>query len=351
MIHAKNIIKGFSRLLLVLLALAVTLYLLLWTINLKDEEPSAQSAQLQQILQAQVPVPKQDNGFLYYSKYLAQPLNLPDALRTLVQCQPEQCLAELQVAQAALPAQLTQQQGALNSYQKLLAFPVWQSPVLEVSTEPVALSPLSEMQQLYLLVVWVKTHSGELATAKTMLQQDVSFWRKQLLTSNNPLYKLLVVAGVRRHFMFAAMLKQSLPAEQYQQLMPDLWQQPLTADESSLLLAMAGEWHFANSAVATVVQVSTAEHSLLERWFTSLIWRPFLKLQAVSNAYARFHLACAEQKSADISETYPWYSWPYNPMGKILTQVSGTDSCMRLHRALAELEHQRQQLQLDSMVM
>lgn len=351
MIHAKTIIKGLSKLLLVLLAFAVSLYLLLWAINLKDEAPSAESVRLQQILQAQVPVPEQDNAFIYYTKHHAQPLNLPDVLRTLLQCQPEQCLVELQAAQAALPAQLTQQQGVLNSYQKLLAFPAWQSPVLEVSTEPVALSPLSEMQQLYLLDVWLKTQSGELATAKTMLQQDVSFWRKQLVTSNNPLYKLLVVAGVRRHFMFAEMLKQSLPAEQYQQLMLDLWQQPLTADESTLLLAMAGEWSFANSAVASVVQVSPEGQSLLDRWSTSLIWRPFLKLQAVSNTFARLHLACAEQKSAVVSETYPWYSWLYNPIGKILTQVSGTDSCMRQHKALADLEQQRQQLSLGSVIL
>lgn len=340
----KVVLTGLIRLVVGLLLFAFCVYLLLWTINLKDEEPSAESMQLQQILQAQVPVPEQDNGFIYYTKHLAQPPNVPDALRALLQCQPEQCLDELQAAQGALPAQLSQQQSVLNSYQKLLAFPAWQSPVLEVSTEPVALRPLSEMQQLFLLDVWLKTQSGELATAKTMLQQDVSFWRNQLVTSNNPLDKLLVVAGVRRHFMFAEMLKQTLPAEQYQQLMPDLWQQPLTADESSLLLAMAGEWRFANSAVATVVQASPEEHSLLDRWSTSLIWRPFLKLQAVSNAFARLHLACAEQQSAEVPETYPWYRWLYNPIGKILTQVSGTESCMKQHKALADLEQQRQAL-------
>lgn len=344
MIDIKIFFKGFGKLLLVLLTIAVSLYLLLWAINLQDEAPSAQSEQLQQILLAQESVPEQDNGFIYYTKHHAQPLNLPETLQALLQCQPEQCLIELQAAQATLPAQLTQQQDVLNSYQKLLAFPAWQSPVLEVSTEPVALRPLSEMQQLFLLDVWLKTQSGELATAKAMLQQDVSFWRKRLVTSNNPLDKLLVVAGVSRHFSFAEMLKQTLPAEQYQQLMPDLWLQPLTADESSLLLAMAGEWNFANSAVATVVQANPEEHSLLDRWSTSLIWRPFLKLQAVSNAFARLHLACAEQKSADVSETYPWYRWLYNPMGKILTQVSGTESCMKQHKALADLEQQRQAL-------
>lgn len=337
----KVVLTGLIRLVVGLLLFAFCVYLLLWTINLKDEEPSAESEQLQHILQAQVPVSEQGNGFIYYKKHLAQPLNLPDALRALLQCPPGQCLVELLAAQAELPAQLTQQQRVLASYQKLLAFPVWQSPVLEVSTGPIALSPLIEMQQLYLLDVWLKAQSGELATAKTMLQQDVSFWRKQLVTSNNPLYKLLVVAGVRRHFMFAEMLKQSLPAEQYQQLMPDLWQQPLTADESSLLLAMAGEWRFANSAVASVVQVSPQEHSLLDRWSTSLIWRPFLKLQAVSNAFAHLHLACAEQKSADVAVTYPWYSWPYNPIGKILTQTFSADSCIKQHKALFDLEQQR----------
>jgi hypothetical protein len=329
-----------------LLVFACSVYLLLWAINWQDEAPSAESSQLQRILQAQAPVAEQDNGFVFYAKHHAQPLNLPDALRALLQCQPEQCLLELQAAQAALPAQLTQQQGVLHSYQKLLAFPVWQTPVLGVSAGPFTLSPLFEMQQLYLFDVWVKTQSGELATAKTMLQQDLSFWRKQLVTSNNPLNKLLAVSGVSRHFMFAKMLKQSLPAEQYQQLIPDLWRQPLTADELSLLLAMAGEWSFANSAVASVVQVMPEDQSRLDRWLTSVLWRPFLKLQAVGNTFARIHLACAEQKSAVVAETYPWYRWLYNPMGKILTQVFGTDSCMKQHKALSDLEQQRQQLNL-----
>jgi len=264
-IYVNIFIKGLSKLLLVLLAFTVSLYLLLWAVNLKDEVPSAESLQLQQILQAQVLVSAQGNGFIYYKKHHTQTLNLPDALRALVQCNPALCLVELQAAQAALPALLAQQQGVLNSYQKLLAFTVWQSPVLGVSTEPFPLSPLIEMQQLYLLDIWLKTKSGELATAKTMLQQDLSFWRKQLVTSNNPLYKLLVVSGVSRHFMFADLLKQSLPAQQYQQLIPDLWRKPLTADELSLMLAMAGEWNFANSVIASVEKVRTEDQSRLER--------------------------------------------------------------------------------------
>jgi hypothetical protein len=343
-IYAKTIIKGFSKLLVVLLALAVSLYLLLWAINLKDEAPSAESVQLQQILQAQKPVPEQYNGFVYYTKHHSQALNLPDALRALVQCKPQQCLVELQAAQAVLPALLTQQQGVLNSYQKLLEFPDWQYPVLGVSTQPPPLSPLIEMQQLYLFDVWGKVLTGDLAIAKTMLQQDLSFWRKQLVTSHNALYKSIAVARISRHFMFASLLQQSLPAKQYQLLIPELWRQPLNVEEMSLLLAMAGEWSFSNSAVAGIEQFRPADQSLFERWLTLDLWRPFLKLQAVSNTYALLNLACAEQKSAQSILTYPWYSWLYNPIGKILTQASGTDSCLKQNKALFDLEQQRQQL-------
>lgn len=344
MISAKTIIKGFSKLLLVLLALTVSLSLLLWAINLKDEQPSAESRRSQQILQAQVPVPEQDNGVSYYKKHHAQPLNLPDALRALLQCQPKQCLVELQAAQVVLPALLTQQQAVLNAYQMFLTYPAWQYPLRGVHTAPLPMSPLIEMQQLLLLDVWLKTQSAELATAKTLLQQDLKFWRNQLINSNNLFYKSLAVSGVSRHFMFAEMLQQSLPAEQYQQLIPELWQQPLTADESSLLLAMAGEWYFANSAIASMDQVRPEDQSRLEQWLTPLLMRSFLKPQAVSNRFARQYLACAEQKSTEVSETYPWYSWLFNPMGKILIQGSGSDSCIMQQHALAELEQQRQRL-------
>jgi len=77
-----------------------------------------------------------------------------------------------------------------------------------------------------------------------------------------------------------------------------------------------------------------------------VLWRPFLKPQAVSNTFARLYLTCAEQKSAQLTETYSWYSWLYNPIGKILTQASGTDSCMKQNKALFDLEQQRQRLAL-----
>lgn len=293
-----------------------------------------------------MPVPAQGNGFVYYAKHHPTALNLPDALLALVQCKPEQCLVELQAAQAVLPALLTAQQGVLDSYQKLLTLPAWQFPVHGASTQISPLSPLIEMQQLYLLDVWLKVQSGELATAEAMLQQDLSFWRKQLTTSNNVLYKLLVVSGVSRHFMFADLLKQSLPAEQYRQLMLALWQQPLTTEEMSLMLAMAGEWSFSTSTVTSVEQFRPDEQSRLEPWLTQVLLLPFIKPQAVSNTFARRYLACAEQKSAPAIETYSWYSWLYNPIGKILTQTSGHDFCQRLNSALFDLEHQRQQLTL-----
>lgn len=349
MINLKTMLKGLSKVLLALLILTFSLYLLLWAMNLKDEEPSAQSLQLQRILQAQVPVTDQDNGFIYYQQHFAQPLHLPDGLRSLLQCQPAQCLVELQAAQAALPAKLIQQQPVLNAYHKLLTFPFWQSPVRGMHTKPVALSPLIEMQQLYLLDVWLKMQSGEPATIKAMLQQDLRFWRQWLVTSNNPFDKSLAVSGMSRHFMFAKMFQQTLPAEQFQQFIPDLWRQPLTADELSLRLAMAGEWHFANSAIQSIRQERPQQQSRLEQWFMPLLWQPFLKPQAVSNTFARMHLACADQTSAVDSETYPWYRWLYNPIGKMLTRVSDADSCLRQHKALADLEMQRQQLNLGAL--
>jgi tryptophan 2,3-dioxygenase len=341
---SKVVLTALIRLLVVLLVLAISLYLLLWAMNLKDEAPSAESLQLQRILQAQAPVAEQDNGFVFYTKHHAQPLNLPDALRALLQCQPEQCMVELQAAQAALPELLTQQQAVLASYQQLLTFPVWQYPLLGVNTQPHPVSPLIHMQQLYLLDVWVKTQVGELATAKIMLQQDLSFWRQQLVTSRNALYKAIAVSVINRHFMFADLLKQSLTTQQYQQLMPDLWQQPLTADELSLMLVMAGEWSFSNSTISSLVQFRPDHQQRLERWLTLDLWRPFLKQQAVSNTFALIYLACAEQKSAQTIVTYPWYSWAYNPIGKILTQTAGTDICLKQSHGLFDLEQKRQQL-------
>jgi hypothetical protein len=339
-IYAKIFFKGLGKLLLVLLALAVSLYLLVWAINLKDEAPSAESLQLQQILQSQVPVPEEENGFVYYTKHFAKSLELSDDLRAVLRCESAQCLSQLQDSPTDLIALLKPQDAALDAYQTLMNFPGWQSPEMLISSPFVNYIPLIEMQQLFLLDIWLTVQTGDTTHVKTKLQQDLSFWRKQLLHANNPFYKRLAVYRIERHFMYATFIKQHMPTAEYQQLMPELWSQPFNEGELSLLLAMAGEWRTNVDAINNMLQSGSENRDLLERVVLFDLWRPFVKHQAVSNTFARLNIACAEQQSAIDIVDYPWYSWLYNPLGKIFTTI-GTDICLEHNKPLLGLESKR----------
>lgn len=344
---AKNLLRGISRAVIGLFVLTTSLYLLLWALNWQDEVPSPESLQLQQILDGQQAVPAQNNGYLYYQQHHTDALALPDALRTLLQaltrCAPEQCLTELQTAQTGLTQWLAQQQPALNAYQILLNYPAWQYPLPQQSNVFPPMSPLMDMQQLFLMDIWLKVYRGELATAKTMLQQDLNFWRQQLISANSLLTKSIAVSGVKRHFAFATIFKHSIDDTGYRQLIPEIWSRPFHADELSAMLAMAGEWHFGMSALTSLQLSQPTDQNILERWFTLDLWRPFLKWQATSNSLALSSLACAEQRSAKALKISPWHHWLYNPLGKILTQT-GIDTCLQHLKPITELEKARLQL-------
>jgi len=343
----QGLISALRKVVLGFMLLIVSFYLLLFALNWQDEAASPESLQLQQILDAQQAISAQHNGYLYYQQHHTKPLALPEELRAFLQaltrCAPEPCLTELQKAHTVLPEWLAQQQPSLIAYQTLLNYPAWQYPMPQYTTELPPLSPLMDMQQLFLLEIWRKVSGGELASAKVMLQQDLNFWRQQLQSANSLLTKMMAVSGVKRHLGFATLFRQSTTDAQYQQLIPDSWTQPFDAQELSPMLAMAGEWQFGRSVVESVRQSRPIDQPLHERWLTLELWLPFLKSQATSNTLALSHLACAEQRSAKTQDDSPWYHWFYNPLGKILTQA-GEDTCLEHLKPLPELEQNRVQL-------
>lgn len=343
MIYAKILMKGLGKLLLVLFALAMSVYVLLWAINLKDEAPSAESLQLQQMLQAQVPVPDQDNSYVYYAKHHAKSLNLPDALQTFLRCEPALCLRQWQASKTELLELIKSQHLTLDAYQAILAFPEWQTPEMLVTSKIIPYSPLIEMQKLYLLDTWLSIQEGVSTDAKIRLEQDLGFWRRVLRSANNPFYKRIAAYRIEEHFTYAELFKPIIAAEVYQQVVPALWLQPFSEAELSMKLAMAGEWRTNVDALDTIIRASADDVGLLERFFVRDLWLPFIQPQAVSNTFARLNIACAEQQSAEKIVNYPWYSWLYNPMGKVFTTI-GIDICLEHNKHILGLESKRLRL-------
>lgn len=337
--------KVSAKMLAAILMTVVAIYLLLLLTNLKDQPPSAAANTLQQLLISAKPAVEQtaaNNGYLYLAKYdkpakyrLAEPLT-----ELLRQCETNDCNAVLK-AQTNLPELVAQHQPLSDFYQQLLSVPYWYQPIPSDTTEALpSFFAVYEGQQLLLLQAWLAAQQHDLAKVTQLLQQDLQFWRTFLVKNNLLINKLISGAAIKRHFNFAAHIKQQLAPEQASAILPQAWLNAFTEPELSLQLVIATEWAYSNVITETVIlkapQSSSISFSEQLEWY---LLTPLLQPQASSNQLAATLLAYVNGKSPD---TTPWYSWLYNPVGKILNSVT-QPNYQRYFTPFAELETLRQQ--------
>ena len=337
--------KAGLKLILLVVMLTSTLYLLLLLLNLQDEAPSAAALSLQQQLADAQPGVEQtvaNNGYLYLSQHSSNnAYPLAKSLQALFnQCVNDECLALLQ-QQADLPERVSQHQALSDFYRQLHNLPYWYLPIPEdaAATLP-PISPLLNGQKILLLQAWLAAQQQDAVTVQQLLQQDLQFWRSMLLKNNLLLFKLSATAAIEHHFRFAGVIQQQLAASNTEFLPPAAWLNAYSTEEVSLQLVIAGEWAYGNHIIDSLVMnaVTDANLSVSEQleWY---LLTPLLQVQATSNQRASQLIAYAA--NAPQPKT-PWYSWWYNPVGKILNSVAQPDYAHYQQR-LGALEHLRQQ--------
>lgn len=316
-----------------LVAVAVTCYLLLWVVNWQDEAASERALDLKRQLTLK---PVSNNGYQLYTSQLAQlgSAAIPELQQLFSDCRQAGCQSLIQAETETLQQLLAQQQQLLAAYQQWLATEHWQESPL-VNTDLPAYQPLLNGQRLQLLQAYLAARQGDSELAQQLLAADLQFWRKLLPQNRYLLSKMISVAAIEQHFLFASAINQSLTDGDRPR--PAIWQQPFSPAELSLELALAGEWQLSEQLIAKGLSESS-ELKLLQRLGVTLV-KPLYQAQASSNERALL-LSCEAGGQQAVA---PWYHWAYNPVGKILNRAS-TVPCAQYLSRLERLEQSRQQL-------
>lgn len=320
----------------VLLALILASYVLLVLINWQDEAPSDDSLFMQQLVWQQRPIPDSLNGYQYWQRQTAQ---LPEVSAEFNQlfngCHLTECLLQLTDPQTQLSGLLKQHQSLLAFYQRVMMMDDWQEPLPSWSASFPAFSQLLNAQRLTLAQAWLYMQQGDITAAQRLLAQDFRFWRKVLPANRVLLSKMISVSALKTHLAFAASLRTQLDSGQFTQISVPDWFVALTPQELNIQQMYAGEWHYAQSALTKDLFSRNTDESLSEKLLMTMLFKPFLQLQATNNDSATFFLACSEPSATQPD--FAWYQWLYNPVGKALNS-NLPDSCKAYRTELYELQ-------------
>lgn len=318
----------------------VAAYLCLFVINIPDQQPSESALSFTTLIdhnkKAGDSQAATQNAYLVYRQYIAaEPEALSDELRQLVSaCHLKDCSAQLHQAKARLSELLSQHPG-LHVYPQLRALNYWHEPFVTDSEQILPYQPLRDLQSMLLLQAWLAAQDNDVALASQLLQEDLSFWRSLLVNNTSLFSKMTSVAAIEQHFTFASLIRNALPDSQQALLTPAGWQDPFSEAELSLTLAYAGEWLYASHMLgdellqdAADTDINGYEHVLLT------LAKPLFNEQASKNDRAAWYLQCSTgQKMAQR----PWYSWLYNPVGK-LSSSDGVSHCLSYYQRVQQLE-------------
>lgn len=343
---AATLTKMFSKTLAVMFASLLLCYLLLLLVNIRDEPPSAAAQTMQQLQQAAASAAEQStqtNGYAYLAQHGSSPnYRLAEPLAALMrQCHQGDC-QQLLDAEPELTRWVNEHDELAAFYQQIRSFDHWYETVPTDVADPFpSWQPLLEGQQLLFAQAWLALQQQDIAQARQLLQQDMQFWRGLLTKHNLLIGKMVSSAAIKRHFEFAAMLQQELAGTAQAALTPDSWQMAFTVQELNLRQVLSGEWVYGNTLTEQTLlnDDALAQASAAER-FAWWLLKPLFQPQATRNQRAAMLLAQADNT---LTADTPWYSWGYNPVGKLFN-VAGEASYLPYRQRLEQLEPLRLQL-------
>lgn len=360
-------IKMLKWLLLTLLALPILLYLLLLLANLVDEEKSERTIAYEQFLAGEGAPADKDNAYVYLmglsensdkdlfilgqeriaflvNKELAkkEPVNKEfsgknleqkerltidfQGLNKLLEACPTDKPLTLACQQSLLSQQiqisdlLKAQQLLLSRYQQVFKLNAWREHLplhVEMLGSGLDYQQINLVNKLAWLAMWQQIQQGESKNALTQLQQQLSFNRMVLASSNVLISKMMAVNAVKHDLTWAEFLIEQALSQDELLIIPQALLAPLSDEELSLANVAVGEWQFAKSIFA---RFSDDEH-LLDRLMEFFLL-PLLKDNATANLYAEalvrdFGIIEGVSPCKPIVEL-KIIEFIYNPLGKIL---------------------------------
>lgn len=385
---AKVVAKFFGWLVVGSLALLVLLYAMLFALNFHDELPSKAALQLNAISNSKPVVRDEENAYVfiygfsidrqydpvatgqmrvawlrekakqsgqaYFDKlpgksFDRSTLNLFNLDKLFTDCRAisPDCLNSLQRNQSAIQNVLDENAWLLARYENLLGRKAWvetapfdgRMPLPEYSTVFTA-------QILLYMQAWIDAGKGDTAKVKQLLDLDLQFWRRVLMSSDLLITKMISTAAIARNFSWGSAVLSRLQSDGVAMAVPDSWKQPINEDEYSMLRCMVGEWEFSNGMLqqqsrnAMAMWRNTDESSAADRAL-SFFAEPMIKPQDLSNLHAELIIKSLSKLDVPFSQ-YPaaiesaqadwdkrdYLSLPhvlYNPVGKLIFSFSSWD--------------------------
>lgn len=207
-----------------------------------------------------------------------------------------------QTADAACFDALSNEQGVsewlateawlLERYRTLIGHPAWFEAVPFDARAPFPpYLQVLEGQRLLFVRAWQLAGQGNASAVRTLLEEDVRFWREVLADADILVTKMVATSALRRHFAGANLVLQRFPPDGVMAGVPELWKEPISDQERSLLRCLTGEWKFATTTLEQAKERDTnalatfGDETIPQRLLWTLL-KPTLQRQDFSNRYA-----------------------------------------------------------------
>ena len=215
------------------------------------------------------------------------------------------CADAVQATAAAQPLS-HKEELMLARYQALVGRPHWFEPLSFFSDEPIpAYNGAIEGQRMTLIRMHQTLRRGDIAGVREALQRDLLFWRRMLASTDSLIGKMIAVAGIRHHFLFANLALRQMPADRASELIPPSWQQPLSDAERSMWGPMASEYVFLQQ---TLESLRDGDMGFVPEEFGNPFERLFGRMRQrtqpprLANARASLYASVAREFEAPLSE-------------------------------------------------
>lgn len=196
------------------------------------------------------------------------------------------CMEALAAGPAAVAQWLESERWLLERYRRMLATGTWREAIpVDPATPLLGYSHVLQGQKLQLLAARQQALAGDAAGVRELLERDLVFWREVLASSSLLVSRMVAVAAVERNFAFGNLALRELPPGLADAAVPPSWRQPLTVAERSIARSLAGEWHFMNGAIRSLMAMRADKDAL---WWRTVerLQRPLFQPQATLNLFA-----------------------------------------------------------------
>lgn len=337
-----------------LLASIVLVYLILRIINWNDRPPSTSALKLEKAYRERPHVEDKSNGYLYFLgfsvnknqnpmqigrqrnawhktllnnsniKFTDDPGGEGDdfkftrgkQLASLVETcgiMNKNCQLALEGSNEIVLQWLKSEQWILNRYRSLLAYENWLEPFpFDVRSPLLSYHHAFVGQKLLFLQAWQLAKQNDAENVRTLLTDDIQFWRHVLRETDMLITKILATAALNNHFKWSNFVTKSLSPDTMMKAIPRLWLDPISDLERSMKRCMTGEWVYMDRGVKSInigdpnlflSNTILTDESTMDNVFRALI-APLIQPQDLSNKLAHKFLVLVNMLDVDY-KAYP----------------------------------------------